>query len=113
MSDERRPKRREAARWRDGEPIPLTYVEFEVLRTLATHRGRVYSRRILLITAHCEGINGWAECVAAEDPFYSSEWIESAWPTITHHLAPALIGRTLAQHPAVLACAPICIPSRN
>jgi DNA-binding response OmpR family regulator len=33
---------------RDGEPISLTYVEFEVLRTLATHRGRVYSRRALL-----------------------------------------------------------------
>jgi DNA-binding response OmpR family regulator len=31
-----------------GEPVSLTYVEFEVLRTLATHRGRVYSRRALL-----------------------------------------------------------------
>jgi len=32
----------------EGEPVALTYVEFEVLRTLATHRGRVYSRRALL-----------------------------------------------------------------
>ena len=32
----------------DGRPVALTYVEFEVLRTLATHRGRVYSRRALL-----------------------------------------------------------------
>jgi DNA-binding response OmpR family regulator len=30
------------------EPIQLTYVEFELLRTLAGHPGRVYSRRMLL-----------------------------------------------------------------
>jgi DNA-binding response OmpR family regulator len=30
------------------EPVELTYVEFELLRTLAAHPGRVYSRRMLL-----------------------------------------------------------------
>ncbi len=34
----------------DGEPVQLTYVEFEVLRTLATHPGRVYTRQALLET---------------------------------------------------------------
>ena len=32
----------------EERPVALTYVEFEVLRTLATHRGRVYSRQALL-----------------------------------------------------------------
>jgi DNA-binding response OmpR family regulator len=31
-----------------GEPVQLTYVEFELLRTLAANPGRVYSRRMLL-----------------------------------------------------------------
>jgi DNA-binding response OmpR family regulator len=31
-----------------GERAQLTYVEFELLRTLMTHPGRVYSRRMLL-----------------------------------------------------------------
>jgi DNA-binding response OmpR family regulator len=31
-----------------GTPVQLTYVEFELLRTLAAHPGRVYSRRMLL-----------------------------------------------------------------
>jgi two-component system, OmpR family, response regulator len=31
-----------------GEPVQLTYVEFELLRTLASHPGRVFSRRMLL-----------------------------------------------------------------
>ena len=32
----------------DGRPVQLTYVEFELLRTLAANPGRVYSRRMLL-----------------------------------------------------------------
>jgi DNA-binding response OmpR family regulator len=31
-----------------GRAVQLTYVEFELLRTLAAHPGRVYSRRMLL-----------------------------------------------------------------
>jgi DNA-binding response OmpR family regulator len=31
-----------------NRPVTLTYVEFELLRTLASHPGRVYSRRMLL-----------------------------------------------------------------
>ena len=31
-----------------GHLVQLTYVEFELLRTLASHPGRVYSRRMLL-----------------------------------------------------------------
>ncbi len=31
-----------------GEPVQLTYLEFELLRTLAANPGRVYSRRVLL-----------------------------------------------------------------
>jgi DNA-binding response OmpR family regulator len=31
-----------------GKPVELTYMEFEILRTIAAHPGRVYSRRALL-----------------------------------------------------------------
>ena len=34
----------------DGRKVQLTYVEFELLATLAAHPGRVYSRRMLLET---------------------------------------------------------------
>jgi DNA-binding response OmpR family regulator len=32
----------------DGRPVQLTYVEFELLRILAAHPGRVYTRQMLL-----------------------------------------------------------------
>jgi o-succinylbenzoate synthase len=77
------------------EAITLREIQMPLVQFFETSFGRTYSRRILLLTAHCEGVNGWAECVAGEDPFYSSEWIESSWPTITRYLAPAVLGRNL------------------
>lgn len=77
------------------EAITLREIQMPLVHFFETSFGRVYSRRILLVTVHSEGIDGWGECVAAEDPFYSSEWIESAWPTITHYLAPPILGRDL------------------
>ncbi|MGA8441790.1 MAG: o-succinylbenzoate synthase [Candidatus Sulfotelmatobacter sp.] len=77
------------------EAITLREIQMPLVHFFETSFGRTYSRRILLLTVHCEGVNGWGECVAGEDPFYSSEWIESSWPTITRYLAPAVLGRNL------------------
>ena len=63
------------------EAITLREIHMPLVHFFETSFGRTYSRRILLVTVHCEGVEGWGECVAGEDPFYSSEWIESAWPT--------------------------------
>jgi O-succinylbenzoate synthase len=76
------------------EAITLREIRMPLVHFFETSFGRIYSRRILLLTAHCDGIDGWGECVAGEDPFYSSEWIETAWPVIQHYLAPAVLGRT-------------------
>src|SRR6266704_2910412 len=75
------------------EAITLREIQMPLVHFFETSFGRVYSRRILLLTAHCDGVDGWSECVAGEDPFYSSEWIETAWPVIQHYLAPAVLGR--------------------
>ncbi len=77
------------------EAITLREIQMPLVHFFETSFGRTYSRRILLLTAHCDGVNGWGECVAGEDPFYSSEWTESAWPTIVRYLAPVVLGRNL------------------
>jgi O-succinylbenzoate synthase len=78
------------------EAVTLREIQMPLVHFFETSFKRTFSRRILLLTVHCDGIDGWGECVAGEDPFYSSEWIESAWPTIKHYLAPAVLGRTLS-----------------
>ena len=77
------------------EAITIREIQMPLVQFFETSFGRVYSRRILLLTVHSKEASGWAECVAAEDPYYSSEWIETAWPTIKHYLAPAVLGRDL------------------
>jgi O-succinylbenzoate synthase len=75
------------------EAVTLREIQMPLVHFFETSFGRTYSRRIVLLTLHCEGVEGWGECVAGEDPFYSSEWIESAWPTLTKYLIPALLGK--------------------
>jgi O-succinylbenzoate synthase len=79
------------------EAITLREIQMPLVHFFETSFVRIYSRRILLVTVEGEGLRGWGECVAGEDPFYSSEWIESAWPTITRYLAPAVLGKTISQ----------------
>jgi O-succinylbenzoate synthase len=79
------------------EAITLYEIHMPLVHFFETSFGRTYNRRILLVSVDCDGITGWGECVAGEKPYYSSEWLESAWPTITHFLAPELLGRTLSS----------------
>jgi o-succinylbenzoate synthase len=82
------------------EAITLREIQMPLVNFFETSFGRTYSRRILLVTVHCDGVEGWGESVVGEDPFYSSEWIETAWPTLTHYLIPALLGKRIdsARH---------------
>src|SRR5437870_1783736 len=77
------------------EAITLREIRMPLVHFFETSFGRTYSRRILLLTVHCDGVDGWAESVAGEDPYYSSEWTESAWSTIKQYLAPAVLGHAL------------------
>jgi O-succinylbenzoate synthase len=60
-----------------------------------TSFGRTTERRILLTTLHTDGPEGWGECVAGEDPFYSEESVDTAWYAIERYLAPALLNKSI------------------
>ncbi len=77
------------------EAVTLREIHMPLVHFFETSFGRTYTRRILLVTVHCDGVDGWAESVVGEDPFYSSEWIESAWPTMTSYLIPSLLGQRI------------------
>jgi O-succinylbenzoate synthase len=81
------------------ETLTLREIKMPLVDFFETSFGRIYDRRILLITVGCDGVDGWGECVADGAPFYSSEWIDAAWVTIQHWLAPAILGQTVG-HPA-------------
>src|SRR5215472_14671967 len=47
-------------------------------------------RDILLLRAITDHGEGWGECVAGEDPLYSSEYVDAAQHVLIHHLLPRL-----------------------
>jgi o-succinylbenzoate synthase len=88
------------------EAITLRELKMPLVHFFETSFGRTYTRRILLVTLHSDGVEGWGECVAGEGPFYSEEYIDGAWMVIAQHLAPLLLGRSIQagrEVPALLA----------
>lgn len=86
------------------EAITLREIQMPLVHVFETSFGRTYHRKIILVTVHGDGINAWGECVAGEEPFYTSESIETAWPVLKEYLVPALLGKTLA---AARDCVPL------
>ncbi len=77
------------------DSVTLRELHMPLVSFFETSFSRVYSRRILLVSVEADGVRGWGECVAGEDPYYSPEWIETAWPTIKVYLAPLLLQEEL------------------
>ncbi len=77
------------------EAITLRELQVPLVHFFETSFGRTYDRRVLLVTLHCDGLEGWGECVAGEGPYYSEEYIDGAWDVIVRYLGPPLLGTTL------------------
>ncbi|HKD79115.1 MAG TPA: o-succinylbenzoate synthase [Candidatus Angelobacter sp.] len=88
------------------EAITLREIHMPLVHFFETSFGRTTERRILLLTVHTDGPEGWGECVAGEDPFYSEESIDTAWYAVEKYLAPAFLGKGVkngAEAPAMMA----------
>ena len=78
--------------------IELREIRLPLIHFFETSFGRTTERRILLVRViDQDGAEGWGECTAGEGPFYSDEWTDTAWATITSFLAPMVAGKTLAR----------------
>jgi O-succinylbenzoate synthase len=77
--------------------IELREIRLPLVHFFETSFGRTYERRILLARVRdTDGVEGWGECTAGEGPFYSEEWIESAWVVLATFLAPLLLAQEFA-----------------
>ncbi len=88
------------------ESITLREIHMPLVHFFETSFGRTTERRILLLTVHADGLEGWGECVAGEDPFYSEESVDTAWYAVEKYLAPAFLGKAVvkgSEAPALMA----------
>ncbi len=76
------------------ERIELHRLEVPLVRPFETSFGRETVREVLLVHVVTDAGEGWGECVAGRDPFYSAEYVDGAASVIERYLAPALIEAT-------------------
>jgi O-succinylbenzoate synthase len=62
-----------------------------------TSFGPQLKRDCLLVTLHADGVSGWGECVATNDPGYSYETVGTAWHVLTDFMIPALLGQEIDE----------------
>jgi len=81
------------------ESVELYRIRLALVAPFETSFGVQAERDILLLRARTSDGEGWGECVATEEPTYSSEYVESAQHVLIHHLLPRLFdrGRLLAE----------------
>ena len=78
--------------------IPLRLKEFFEISS-----GGIQDRRILLLTLHGEGLEGWSECVVGRDPAYAYETTDTAWHVLTDFILPEIVGRDVESPEDILA----------
>jgi o-succinylbenzoate synthase len=77
--------------------ITLREIHLRLLAPFQTSFGTSELRRILLVEADAEGVAGWGESTAGENPFYSYETVETAWHILRDYLWPLVRGREIAS----------------
>jgi O-succinylbenzoate synthase len=72
------------------EAVELRRIALPLVTPFRTSFGTQTARDVLLLRAITPDADGWAECVAMEEPLYSSEYVDGAIDVIRAHLLPRL-----------------------
>jgi o-succinylbenzoate synthase len=71
--------------------IVLRQIRMPLVHFFETSFGRTYERNIILVEVSADGVSGWGEVTAGENPFYNEEWTGSIWPLLIDYVAPRLL----------------------
>jgi O-succinylbenzoate synthase len=78
------------------EAIEIRLVRLDLTEPFETSFGRVASRLIVLVRLEADGVEGWGEIVAGEQPLYSYETVGTVLHVVREFFAPALLRSPLA-----------------
>jgi O-succinylbenzoate synthase len=76
--------------------LELREIRMPLVAPFETSFGVTTERRILLVQAWSEGLDGWGECTCNEGPFYNHEGTDMAWIVLRDFAGPDTIGREFA-----------------
>lgn len=80
------------------EKLNMREVRMPLVHFFQTSFGRTYERRIVLVeVVSTDGVSGWGEVTAGENPFYNEEWTDSIWGIVKDYVAPRVLGHEFAS----------------
>ncbi|MBI4409055.1 MAG: o-succinylbenzoate synthase [Gemmatimonadetes bacterium] len=77
--------------------IELQIIRLPLREPFRISSGTAHRRRILLLKLDAQGLRGYGECVAENEPYYSAETVTTARYVLECFLIPAVIGREFAD----------------
>ena len=75
----------------------MRHIRMPLVHFFETSFSRTYERDIILVEAVTDGISGWGEVTAGENPFYNEEWTGSIWPLLIDYVAPRILHHEFAS----------------
>lgn len=80
------------------ESVTLREIRLALRAPFRISSGTVTERRILLLELRdADGAVSWSECVAAEQPNYSPETVDTAWMALSLWLIPRVLGEVFRE----------------
>src|SRR5689334_7809993 len=76
--------------------IEIREIRLPLVHFFETSFGRTTERKIVLVRVEADGLTGWGEVTAGEEPFYSHETPETAWHILRDFLIPWSLGKEYA-----------------
>lgn len=80
------------------ERLELRLLKLPLVHFFETSFGRIYDKHFIVVRLDGDGVSGFGECVAEQDPYYSPETNETVWHLIEGFIAPRVIGIPF-EHP--------------
>src|SRR3989475_8979959 len=77
------------------ESVELRLIKLSLVAPFETSFGVQTERNVLLLKVLTDQGEGWGECVAGDEPTYSSEYVDGARRVLVDHLIPRLLNRDL------------------
>jgi O-succinylbenzoate synthase len=75
------------------ESITLRKLKMRLKSPFETSFGVTYDRTVVLVELLADGLTGWSEVTALEEPFFNSETADTAWLIIRGFLVPLVLGK--------------------
>ena len=77
------------------EAVVVRELQMRLKAPFETSFGATWERRIVLVEVKSDGLSGWGEVTAMEQPLYNSETTDTAWSVLRGCIVPMVLGKTV------------------